>query len=286
MKILITGSTGFIGNHVVQHLLKRGGFSLICTSTDQLKAQAFSWFEKVKYIECDLNEKKENYFEFFECPDLLIHLAWEGLPNYNESFHIDRNLPANCLFIKNMLKNGLKHLSVTGTCFEYGLQEGCLNENIATIPVTSYAIAKDTLRKYIELLRKQFNFHFNWIRLFYIYGDGQRPSSILELLKKSVRNGDTIFNMSGGDQLRDYLHIDDVAENIIDISLQNDFDGIVNCCSGNPISIKDLVKRYLKDNNISIKLNLGHYPYPDYEPMKFWGDNQLLQKLTRKHNES
>ena len=84
--------------------------------------------------------------------------------------------------------------------------------------------------------------------------------------------------MSGGEQLRDYLSVDDVAANIVSCSLQTQINGIINCCSGKPISVRSFVENYLKKRNIEMKLNLGFYPYADYEPMAFWGDRTKLQK--------
>ncbi len=280
MKILVTGSTGFIGNYVIRELIKRNDFEIIATSIDQIKkARINEWFKDIKYIAQDLNEVKENYFTYFENPELLIHLSWQGLPNYKDLFHIERNLFTNYNFIKNMVQNGLRNLSVIGTCFEYGMQEGSLSEGIYTNPITAYGLAKDTLRKFIEELSKKFEFKFKWIRLFYLYGRGQNPKSILSQLDQALKNNEEKFNMSKGDQLRDYLEVEKAAEYIVQISLQNRINGIINCCSGKPISIKNLVKAYLKKKDMNIKLNLGYYPYPDYEPMAFWGDNKKLNKI-------
>ena len=55
--------------------------------------------------------------------------------------------------------------------------------------------------------------------------------------------------------------------------------GIINCCSGKGITVKDLVKDYLKGKNKHITLNTGYYPYPDHEPMCFWGDSTKLSKI-------
>lgn len=52
--------------------------------------------------------------------------------------------------------------------------------------------------------------------------------------------------------------------------------GIVNCCSGKPITVKKLVEDYLMKHNKTIQLNLGYYPYLDYEPMRFWGSMKKL----------
>ena len=159
MRILITGVTGFIGRHIIDYLVSLGGHELITTSIES-KENAESVFPLIKnteYISKDLNQQEENFYSFFKNPDCLIHLSWEGLPNYNELFHIERNLPANLYFIKNMIQNGLKDITITGTCFEYGMQNGCLCEDMATIPVTYYGLAKDTLRKCIELLKTHFS---------------------------------------------------------------------------------------------------------------------------------
>jgi len=61
--------------------------------------------------------------------------------------------------------------------------------------------------------------------------------------------------------------------------VQEEITGVINCCSGVPVTVKQLVQEYLKENNQSIKLNLGYYPYPDYEPMHFWGDNNKLKTI-------
>ncbi|GAH30786.1 unnamed protein product [marine sediment metagenome] len=278
MKVLVTGATGFIGNYVVRELLKQG-HQVMTTSKNSEKARMYEWFSQVQYIPYDLNVVQENLFQFFREPDVVIHLAWEGLPNYKDLFHFERNLFTNYRFLKNLLEDGLKSLTVTGTCMEYGLQNGCLSEDTPTKPTTPYSLAKDTLRKFLEQLQQKYHFSFKWIRLFYMYGKGQNPSSLLPQLDKALDRGDEIFNMSGGEQLRDYLPVEKVAEYVNEISLQNKILGIINCCSGKPISIRKLVENHMKNRGKTIKLNLGYYPYSDYEPMAFWGDNTKLKSI-------
>ena len=278
MKVLVTGATGFIGNYVVKELLKKK-YTVIASSADKQKALKFSWFDAVTYIPFNLDSFNDgnDYYRFFHQPDLVIHLAWEGLPNYKSSFHEEINLPRHYSFLTNLIRNGLPDLTVTGTCFEYGMQEGCLFEDMPALPDNPYGKAKDRLRKKLEEFKANNPFSFKWIRLFYMYGKGQNPNSLLSQLDRALDNGEEVFNMSGGEQVRDYLPVEKVAENIVKIALQKNIGGIINNCSGEPVTVKNFVENYLKVNNKSITLNLGHYPYPDYEPMKFWGDITKLK---------
>jgi len=275
MKILITGASGFVGRHVVNELLKYDHEIIIAGRNKNLFTN-----KKVNFIFFDLEklDLNKDYFEYFNTPDLLIHLAWQGLPNYKSLFHFENNLPQHYSFLKSMIVNGLKNLVITGTCFEYGMKEGCLSEDMITDPKNPYALAKDTLRKFLFELQKKNNLDLKWIRLFYMYGAGQNSNSLLSQLQIALNRGDEIFNMSGGEQQRDYLPVEKVAEYIVTIALQN-VEGIINCCSGKQIKIKQLVENYLEKTNQKIKLNFGYYPYPDYEAMSFWGDDTKLKQI-------
>ena len=282
MKTLVTGVTGFIGNYVVSELLKNN-CQVIATSVHEEKARDASWFPQVKYIPFNLKEFNNNtdLFSYFEQPDAMIHLAWEGLPNYKESFHLEENLPRHLAFLTNLINNGVTNLTVTGTCFEYGMKEGCLSEEMDCEPANPYAIAKNELRIELQLLNASQSFNFKWIRLFYMYGQGQSVKSLISQLETALDNNEPEFNMSGGEQVRDFLQVEEVAANIVTIALQNKVQGIINCCSGTPVTVKAFVENYLKERNKSITLNLGYYPYTDYEPMKFWGDNSKLKLIKR-----
>ncbi len=277
MKVLVTGATGFIGNYVVNELLKHN-FQVIATAKSNPVLESNNWIGKVEFIRCDLNSKID-FFDYFQNPDAVIHLAWEGLPNYKEAFHIEKNLPNNFYFLNDLIKSGLKNLIVTGTCLEYGVQNGCLDELMPVKPHIPYSIAKDTLRKYLEELENQYDFKLKWLRLFYTYGNGQNENSILSQLDRAIKNKDKVFNMSAGEQLRDYLPVEKVAEIIVKTAIQNETTGIINCCSGIPISIRKMVEDYLAKNSFSINLNLGYYPYNDYEPLAFWGSTEKLNSL-------
>ena len=84
--------------------------------------------------------------------------------------HVKQQLSDQFRFIKNFIEEGgLKELIVTGSCFEYGMQEGCLREDVKAKPVNPYGIAKNTLREFVVELSKNFNFNYKWIDILYIW---------------------------------------------------------------------------------------------------------------------
>ena len=280
MKVLVTGATGFIGSHVVNELLARG-VTVVATSANETRAKQHNWYKSVQYIPFNLENVNggENYYTFFGQPDALIHLAWEGLPNYKAPFHVENNLPRHFRFLENMVLNGCRDITVSGTCLEYGLREGCLVESMEVHPEIAYPLAKNRLRLQLEALQASYNFTLKWVRLFYMFGQGQSSNSILPQLQTALSNKEKVFNMSPGDQKRDYLPVEAVATYICDISQQNAVKGIINCCSGHPVTVKSFVEDYLAKTNQTIILNTGYYPYADIEPFAFWGDTKKLKQV-------
>ena len=282
-KVLVTGATGFIGKHVIKQLLSLG--HLIIATSRKSNDEAISFFPELKnthYIQKDLNDKEENYYSLFNKPDIVIHTSWESLPNYDELFHIERNLSTNYYFVKNIISNGLGNITITGTCLEYGLLEGCLSENMCTQPCTNYGLAKDILRKFVESLKNNYSFVYKWLRIFYPYGHGQYKKSLWSQMEDAIITNVKEFNMSLGEQLRDYLPVETMAEYIVSAALQDEIYGVINCCSGKPVSIRSFVENFFEQHGYKIKLNLGYYPYSKHEPLAFWGDNKKLLKIAKR----
>ncbi len=278
MRVMVTGATGFVGRHVVDALLARD-HSVVAVARDISRAQALPWFKRVEFIRCDIHADFSALLRAETLPGAIVHLAWPGLPNYKDFFHISKNLPADLAFLAAAVKSGVPQLLVAGTCLEYGMQYGPLTEDMETKPTTPYGFAKDALRKSLQLLQMETPFTFQWLRLFYMYGEGQNSISLLAQLDHAIDERQPVFNMSMGDQLRDYLPIQEVAANFV-LALENpQLGGVINCSNGRPTSVFDLVQQRCRERLSDIKLNRGYYPYPDYEPMAFWGVPDKLVSL-------
>jgi len=269
MKVAVTGASGFVGSYVLAEL-ERLNIEIVATTRTSV-TRDYSESTSIRWVNLDIASPPEECFKALGMPDVLIHLAWEGLPNYRSLHHFETELPLQYQFLSTLVHKGLKSLIVVGTCFEYGSQSGPIDVSIETHPTNPYGFAKDVLHKQLQQLKGLHPFKLTWARLFYMYGLGQSENSLYSLLRSAVERGDKVFKMSGGEQLRDYLPVKDVASAIVDLAFEEEDRCVVNICSGQPISIHRLVEGWIEQNGWDIELALGEYPYPDYEPFAFWG---------------
>jgi nucleoside-diphosphate-sugar epimerase len=278
MKILLTGATGFIGKHLANALLARG-HQVVVGARNIDKARHHPWQDKVELLQVDIGDPVADLFEHSGRPDALLHAAWDKLGDYRSPAHFEDILFKHYGFISALVRQGLSQCMVLGTCLEYGMQEGALHEEMECKPILAYPLAKHLLHQMLQGLQLSSSFTLQWARLFYTYGSGQRASSLLAQLDTAIDNGAEIFNMSPGDQLRDYLPVETLAMTLASIVARRDFDGSINCCSGSPVSVKELVEMRIRERGASIRTNPGHYPYPTYEPLAFWGDTTRLRQV-------
>jgi dTDP-6-deoxy-L-talose 4-dehydrogenase (NAD+) len=276
MRVAVTGASGFIGRYVLAELLK---CRLEVVAATRNANNLDAWKNQIEVVEIDLAAALPEQLDRLARTDVLIHLAWDGLPNYRSRHHFECELPKQYAFLKRLVEHGLPALLVAGTCFEYGMQSGALSEDNSAQPSNAYGFAKDSLRRQLEFLACDLPFAMTWARLFYTYGDGQPATSLYPLFRAALSRGDKTFDMSGGEQLRDYLPVDEVSRLIVTLAMRRENSGIVNICAAQPVSVRRLVEGWILDNASDIQLNLGKYPYPDYEPLAFWGERSKLDSL-------
>jgi nucleoside-diphosphate-sugar epimerase len=279
MRVAITGASGFVGQHVLHELQSRNLDIVVATRSP---SNLIFKHTQTKIATIDIADKPSDPFALLGSPDVLIHLAWDGLPNYQSTAHVEKELPAQQRFLDACLSAGLKRLIVTGTCFEYGQVSGQISENVPAFPCTQYGIAKNTLREYLTGLKSTHSFQLAWLRLFYLFGSGQSKNSLYSLLIDAINTGKTALDMSGGEQVRDFMPIEEAARLITDVSLLNYDVGVANICSGVPIKVRKIVETWISDMNSTIAMNLGRIPYAEIEPMSFWGDRTKLDTVLGK----
>jgi nucleoside-diphosphate-sugar epimerase len=239
MKILISGGSGFIGKNLLNHLIKKNmNIMIIGRNLDSIS------LSNVRKITFDLNNSDYDYQEIIKYnPDVFIHLAWEGIPNYSEEFS-KKNYLNTMRIIKVLVKStNCSKIISTGSCWEYndGNIKGRCHEDIVSNLKKPFSIYKNKIFKEVSIIAKKNKIIFNWLRLFYVYGPGQRKESIIPMLIKALKNKKKI-NLNYPGNTNDYIHIDDVIKIISYFVSKNIISGIYNVGSGKGLEVKKLLE--------------------------------------------
>lgn len=274
-KILVTGAGGYIGRFVVKELCDKGADVIAA----DIKTDGID--ERAKVINENIFSGSEKIFEKLGSPDICIHMAWRDGFVHNSPAHMG-DLSAHYTFIKNMIEGGLKHLAVMGSMHEIGYYEGAIDENTPCNPISMYGIAKDALRRSTILLAKQNNVCLQWLRAFYIYGDDKRNNSIFSKLTIAAEQGKKAFPFTSGKNKYDFISVEELAKQIAAAAMQTEIDGIINCCTGKPISLAEKVESFIKQHGFDIKLDYGAFPDRPYDSPAEWGNAEKINKIMSK----
>lgn len=271
MRILVTGANGYLGQGIVTELLNCGNDVIaVDFKTDYIDKRA-------KTIECNLFEI-QNPFLYFEKPDVLLHLAWrDGFVHYSDAHIMD--LPLHYTFLKSFVESGCKHIAVMGSMHEVGFFEGSINENTPCNPITPYGIGKNALRELTNMLCKNNNCIFQWLRGYYIVGNSKSGSSIFSKIVVAVEEGKKEFPFTLGQNQYDFINYNDFAKQVTAVVNQEQINGIINICSGSPEKLADRVERFIKENSFDIKLKYGAFPDRPYDSKAIWGDDKKIKRI-------
>lgn len=276
IKVLVTGANGYIGKHVVDKLIEKNFHVIACDfNNNKLNSEA-------EFINYDIlnNVDNKNLYDYFNRPNHVIHLAWQDGFNHYAQSHID-NLLKHFYFIKNIIDSGCSSISIMGTAHEIGYHEGKITELTPCNPLSYYGIAKNTLRQLIFTYAKDTEMSLKWLRAYYITGDDHNNHSVFTKILHAAQNGKKEFPFVKGSNQFDFINVSELALQIATASVQTEINGIINVCSGEPISLKDKVESFIKEKNLDIKLNYGVFPSRKYDSPVVYGDATLINKIMK-----
>lgn len=279
-RVLVTGAGGFIGSHVVRTLLDRGHeVALAVRPTTSLKRLG-DVVDRVRIVRGDVGEAADLISQLPWTPDACAHLAWHSEPpTYLVSHQNLESLSVSLKLLPALMGAGCSRFVVPGTCAEYRSAEHPLTEDGDVAPTTLYAATKLSLFLTAQSLAEQANATVAWARLFYVYGpeeDTRRlvPAAICSLLAGRE------FPASSGVQVRDYLHVADVARALCDL-LEAGAGGAVNVCSGVPATVREVLEDIGRGTGRTELLRFGELePRAAWDPPHVVGDNTRLRTLT------
>jgi len=279
-QVLLTGATGFIGRHAIRPLIERG-FDVHCIYRST-KPISVSNEKHVTWHQADLLNRNdiEKLFDSVS-PKYLLHLSWDVTPGtYLESINNFNWLVSSLHLLYEFAESGGTRAVCAGTCFEYDLRYGYCTENFTpTVPTTYYGSCKYQLQSIGEKYADKVGLDFVWGRIFYPYGPHEHPTRLVPSVINSLLNCETA-QCTHGNQIRDFLHVTDVADAFAAI-LDSEVNGIINIGSGKPVSIKELVMQIAQFLGKEDDIRLGALLARENEPPFIVADTGRLKNEVR-----
>jgi nucleoside-diphosphate-sugar epimerase len=279
MKVLVTGASGFIGSHVTRTLVERGHKVIVLAMPGDCMWRlhdikgAYEIIRGTFQDEKSLSEQLSNWK-----PEGCIHLAWYAEPGkYLESLENLSALQGSLNLLRILSECGCEQFVGAGTCAEYEMRSSPLKETDPLKPETLYARSKLSFEMLGERLSSQFGIDFSWGRIFYLFGPQEDPRRLVPAAINKLMCGES-FATTEGKQIRDYLHVIDIA-NALTLMVEKRVGGVFNICSGEPVSIKYILETIGSIFDSTELIQFGSVPYRDWEPMYICGDNQKLRSI-------
>lgn len=275
MRIFLTGGTGFIGRYVLKHLEKERYNILLLTRTSK---ENFSSIIKSKKVDIvlgnlsDINKWKNKLIKFK--PDATIHLAWEGIPDYGVKTSI-KNLKYGLNLFEELAEIGCKKIICTGSCWEYGQNQGKISEDLPIKPSNAFTAAKNALYWLGREIAKENNIQFIWTRLFYVYGPGQRENSLIPYIINCVKEGKEL-RIKTPSARNDFIYVEDVAKAIVAILENCNQSTVYNIGSGYSTSIQEIIREIC--NCYNIEYIQKSKQLTEDQAINFWADISKIKK--------
>lgn len=279
MRVLVTGASGFIGSRVTRNVLERGHEVVALLAPGDSAPRLVDVRDRVTIVSGDLEQPGAAERLVAEAmPEACIHLAWYAEPG--KYLTSERNLPAlhaGIALMQALTSAGCACIVMAGTCAEYDSHAGYLWEDSPTRPETLYAATKLAMCQIGQHLATASGVKFAWGRIFYLYGPSEDPRRMIPALVRALVSGNE-FPATEGEQVRDYLHVDDVASAFASM-VEKGAAGIFNVSSARPISIRDLMVVAGRLAGQEHLIRFGALPYRTWEPPFICGSNARLKEL-------
>ena len=273
-KIVVTGAGGYVGRHVVRALADLG-HQVIATTRPGSRRDVDP---RARICEVDvLDGHVDAERAFGVVPDVIVHLAWSNGFRHNARSHVE-HLSAHFGFLTAMADQGVGQIIVLGTMHEIGYWEGAIDASTPTAPLSLYGIAKDALRRALEIDLGG-KAVFQWLRCYYIYGDDRNNQSIFTRLLNAVDEGKSSFPFTSGVNKYDFVLVEQLGRQIAAVASQTAVAGIINCCSGDPVSLATQVEAFILTHELPLVLDYGAFPDRPYDSPGVWGDATVIREI-------
>jgi UDP-glucose 4-epimerase len=274
MKILVTGANGYVGSRVCQFGGSKHEITALVRPSSNISLLADSKLHSL--VRSETSNWKSIIQEIR--PHSVVLCDWNGVRGSAREFE---DQEANCRrqleLLEAAAQSGVKNLINLGSQAEVGQVESEIQEAFQGNPLTKYGIAKKNLsQNFLEFSGGEMR--VIWARVFSLYGTPQSDEWFIpKLVSALAKNQD--FEMTLGEQIWNYLHVDDCARAIIYL-LENDNEtGIVNVAHPESITLRNIADIIHRNIATSGRIKFGSLPYRPSEPMSLLPAIHKLNRL-------
>lgn len=263
--ILVTGGTGFVGRQVVRHLLD-GGFRVTLTSRNPATARHLDNRVYAVRETSDLfSESLERLITLVAECDTVIHCAWcTDRTDYVSSLLNMDCLAGSVRLARACAASGGARFVGVGTCAEYDHSAGTLAASAPLRPTSLYAASKAATFLVLSSLLPPLGVKFTWCRLFYLFGEGERPDRLIPTVRRHLEQGIPVA-LTEGCQIRDFLDVGEAGRMIVQAATEG-LDGPVNICSEIGTSVRSLVESVADEYGRRDLLRFGARSLNPFDP--------------------
>lgn len=256
-RILITGSTGFVGRQVLAELLKKDVSIIPLVRQGSVGKLPMSLRMEDPIETEDLFSESQNWWkEKLQAVDILVHVAWYAEPGqYQFSTENLHCLIGTLRIAQAAAQAGVKRFVGVGTCFEYAPSARPLTVDSPLFASSPYAACKAGAYFALSQVLPQNDVQFAWCRLFYLYGEGEDARRLVPAIRKNLSEGRPV-DLTSGTQVRDFLEVSEAGRQIAAAAL-GDKTGAVNICSGKPVTVRELAESIADEYGRRDLLNFG-----------------------------
>jgi nucleoside-diphosphate-sugar epimerase len=275
MKVLLTGATGFIGSRVAYALAGLGAEVFAVVRGRGRANQKLP--SNIQLVEGELRPGGMNEAVRVGA-EICIHAAWIAEPGKYLTSPLNIDLVhATAHLARDLARAGCRRFVGVGTCFEYDTNAGYLSEGTPLAPGHVYSAAKVSTYHLVRQVLAGTGTAFAWARIFYAFGPNEHPNRLVPTIIDRLHQNEAAL-ITPGAQIRDFLHVDDVASALAAIAL-GDVDGAINIGSGEPITVATMAKTIGDIMGRPELIQLGAKPYSPGDPMFICADVRKLRSI-------